>query len=352
MSDFTEFREEVDRGQRGESIFLPLAGAKLGKLVSVAKSMYFLFGGMPGSGKTAIVDSVLLLDLYDWWMENKQLTLVEPFWIYRSMERARKFKIAKWTCYKLHKDHKLLIDVPTLLNWPTKLFDLTPEIIALIDAYEPYFEELFKHVQIVDGPMNPTGIFKHLENFMLTQGEVVQVNEHRKKYVPKYPNRIYLHIVDHVGKITAEKIHGTQQVMNDKQTLDKHSEYMGYARDFYQVTPIDIAQLNREIEDTMRNLKTELTVQPKDFKGSGNMYENADVVFGLMNPYKLQDFDHMGYDIKEFVTPQGFNTFRSLKVIKNSWGIDDFQLGYYFLGQNGRMSELPKSDQILYDLYK
>jgi hypothetical protein len=60
---------------------------------------------------------------------NRHLTDVKPFWIYRSMERSKHYKIAKWTSYLLWTDHRILIDVPTLLGWTSKKYDLTQENI-------------------------------------------------------------------------------------------------------------------------------------------------------------------------------------------------------------------------------
>jgi hypothetical protein len=345
MSSFNDFLDLVNRGQEGNSVFMPLRQQKLGSKISVTKAMYILLGGMPGSGKTAIVDSVFVLDMYDWWLDNREFTKIKPHWIYRSMERNRTYKLAKWMCYKLYKDHDLLIDVPTLFNWPNKLFDLTLEIMTLIKGYDSYFEELEKHITIIDGTMNPTGIYNYARDFAQKRGQVVKIDEHNKKFIPNDPNEIWFHITDHIGKIRTETISGTNMTYNDKGILDKHAEYMGILRDFYMFTVIDISQLNRGIEDTLRGLKTELDVKPADFKGSSDMYENADVVIGLMNPFKLKDFDHMDYDIKEFVDAKGYNRFRSLKVLKNSWGIDDFRIGYQFLGENGIMNELPKASE-------
>jgi hypothetical protein len=127
---------------------------------------------------------------------------------------------------------------------------------------------------------------------------------------------------------------------------------MGTLRDFWGFAIIDISQLNREIEDTFRAAKTDLDIQPKDFKGTSDLYENADVVIGLMNPYKLNVFDYAGYDIVKFVNDRNYNRFRGLKVIKNSYGIDDFRIGYQFFGENGLMIELPKSSEINYTKLK
>ena len=363
-----EFMQEISKSQK-DPLYIPLQQPILGSKISITKSMYILLGGMPGSGKTAIVDSVFLLDLYDWWFKNKDNVNVEPYWIYRSMERNQVYKRAKWLAYKMFKDHKILIDVPTIFNWPNKMYDLTPSLVKIMDSYDEYFDELFKHVDLISGPENPTGVYKHIvahftkpENGEIIYKEADSLDENgnpeKKKIVSHYetkkPNIITFHITDHIGKIKSQRVFNTNIMMNDKQILDLHSEYMGYCRDLFGMVPIDISQLNRNVEDTYRNVKTEIDVMPQDFKGSADTYENADIVIGMLNPYKLSAFNFAGYDILKFVSEAGHNRYRSLKVLKNSYGIDDFRISYLFLGENGIMRELPSSKQFQEnpDLYR
>lgn len=315
---------------RKDPLFLPLQQPILGSKIAITKSMYILLGGLPGSGKTAIVDSVFLLDLYDWWDKNKDKTRAKPYWIYRSMERNEEYKRAKWLAYKLYADHQILIDVPTIFNWPNKLFDLTPKLVDLMSSYDDYFDNLFEnYIDFIPGTDNPTGVYKYVWNFFEKRGEIqykeIETLDDNKKpvkkkiisgYQAKDENEIVFHITDHIGKISAER------GFNDKQILDKHSEYMGTCRDLFGMVPIDISQLNRNIEDTYRNVKTEIDIMPQDFKGSADIYENADIVIGMLNPYKLSAYDFAGYNIKNFVTEKGYNRFRSLKVLKNSYGVD------------------------------
>jgi hypothetical protein len=346
MSSFAHFMEDVQKGINGEQLWLPLRQGKLGSNIMFGKNMYYLFGGLPGSGKTAIVDTMFVLEPYRWWLKNRDKVKTKPFWIYRSMERSKSLKIAKWTAYLMHVDHGILIDVPTIMSWPNKLRDLTEKEINLIKSYEPFFEEMEKHIIIIDGSAHPTKIKSFASDFAKSKGEIVQVDKHNKKYIQNDPNEIFIHVTDHVGKIT------TEQKLNDKQILDLHSQYMGELRDYFGFAIIDISQLNREIESTYRGVNTNLDILPKDFKGSADLYENADVVIGLMNPYKLQSYTYGGYDILDFVNSNGYNRFRGLKVIKNSYGIDDFTIGYQFFGENGLMVELPTGDEINYNKLK
>jgi hypothetical protein len=205
---------EIKYSQK-DPLYLPLQQPILGSKIAITKSMYILMGGMPGSGKTAIADSVFVLDLYEWWQKNKQHTNVVPYWIYRSMERSVLLKKTKWLAYKMFKDHKILIDVPTILNWPNKMYDITPKLIDLMERYDDYFDEMFEYVDLVAGAENPTGINKYIwayftdpKNGQLLYKEIDTLSDEgnptKKNIISGYksnqPNKIVLHISDHIGK--------------------------------------------------------------------------------------------------------------------------------------------------------
>jgi hypothetical protein len=56
--------------------------------------------------------------------------------------------------------------------------------------------------------------------------------------------------------------------------------------------------------------------------------------------YKVQD--PSGYDLNRLRDEYGAKYFRSLRLIKNSYGEDDVRIGLGFLGQIGMFKELPK----------
>lgn len=344
MSFFNNFKKELYEGFAGKQSWIPLIHTKLNNNIVYGKNMYWLFGGMPGSGKTSIVDSMLVLEPYIWWKKNKDKVTVNPYWIYRSMERKVSHKIAKWTAYLLFVEHGKLIDVATLLSWPNKKQQLSEEDIKLVESYQDFFDEMLERVIIYSGSTNPTGVYKDCEKFMLSRGKMNSIDTYNKIYVPDNEHDVVFHVTDHVGLISGET-----DARNDKAILDKHSSYMVQLRDVYGVTPIDICQLNRNIEDTYRMNNTETDVKASDFAGSSDMYQNCDVAIGLMNPYKLKDFEYGGYKIENFVTPNGENRYRSLKIIKNSFGIDDIVVSFLFYGENGAMIQLPNSKKIDYN---
>ena len=68
--------------------------------------MYYLIGGLTGSGKTSFIDDAFVLNPVDWALsqEGRASGIKVKVW-YRSMERSRTYKFAKWTSRKIFLDH-------------------------------------------------------------------------------------------------------------------------------------------------------------------------------------------------------------------------------------------------------
>lgn len=337
--------EDIERGIKGENIGIPTGFPLIDSNTNgLQKSMYHLIGGNSGTGKTSYVDIAYVLNPYDWWLKNRDKTNIKIEWEYHSMERNTKYKLAKWTCYKLFKDYNLIMDVPTMLGWSGKKYDIDDEIKKMILKAGEYFDEMFdsKVIRIHDGGTNPTGIYHRLTKVALDNGEVIQKDEFTKRYIPKDPNLHIICVNDHIGKLSSE-LNGGIRLLG-KSLLDKHSEYMGLVRDRYGFIIVDISQFNRSIGSIDRFKNKAVSPEPDDFKESGDMYENADLVLALFNPFKIKVNDFLGYDIPKFIAKNGENRFRSISILKNSYGADDIIIGLNFLGENGAFRELPSPE--------
>lgn len=343
---FKELLEDIYKGTEGKSTGIPIVFPKLsGAINGVQKSIYTLVGGNSGTGKTAYVDLAYCLGVYDWYIKNKDTTDIKLKIIYRSMERNKKYKVAKWLCLKLFIDHNIVIDTKTLLGWQGKKFELDKDLLTLINGYEEYFNTMLESgiVEIIDGPENPTGINKQIYDYALKNGKFEKISEFSRRYIPNDPNLITIIIVDHAGKCKSELNHGKQ--LNAKETVDKLSEYMGLARDTFGFSPVVISQFNRAIGNIERFKNKDVSPEPDDFKSSGNLYEDCDVCLALFNPFKLKVNDYLGYEINKFVSAKGENRFRSVSVLKNSYGVDDVILGMNFLGECGHFREIASPEQ-------
>ncbi len=96
----------------------------------------------------------------------------------------------------------------------------------------------------------------------------------------------------------------------------------------------------------MRIKNGDVEPQLEDFADSSSTQNDADVVLALFDPMRYKVADPSGYDLDKLRDSYGAKYFRSLRLIKNSYGEDDIRIGLAFLGQIGMFKELPKKMNI------
>lgn len=254
--------------------------------------------------------------------------------IYRSMERSKTYKLAKWVARKIFLDHAVTIPVPKLLGWTEKM---TYDEHDLFMLYEDYMGSMNDVIEIIDGPENPVGIAKELKAHALKHGRIEQVDEYNKRYFPDNENEVTIVIIDHIGLLRLTKDQPTK-----KQAIDKMSDELRYARDFFGYTPVVVSQFNRDISNPIRIKNGDVEPQLEDFADSSQTQNDADVVLALFDPMRYKVPDPSGYNLDKLKDQYGGKYFRSLRLIKNSFGEDDVRIGLGFLGQVGMFKELPK----------
>jgi len=350
--ELIDLQKAIDKGREGKSIWIPLHFPKMGQEVGIGKSIYTIVGGMSGTGKTAFTDLAYVLAPYKWMKQNYDKTGITIRVIYHSMERSKTYKLAKWVSMKLYTQYNILMDVPDILGWGVQRNRVPEEVYQKIVKCFDYFNEMLDYVEIIEGPINPTGIWKNAYNYAETVGKFEKVPyttlEGDEKYHTIYKtndeNLVTVVLLDHIGKLKGELNDGVFLQPQSKALMDKMSDYAGSElRDRLGFSPVIVSQFNRGLEDTQRRVKTEMSPLPSDFKNTGNLYEDADVALALYNPYKLGDNENLGYNIPAFVNSKGYNRFRSCYVLKNSYGVDDIAFGYNFIGEVGIMYELKKA---------
>jgi hypothetical protein len=295
--------------------------------------MYFLVGGLTGSGKTSFIDDAFVLNPYDWYITQKNPGIKLRV-IYRSMERSRTYKLAKWVSRKIFLDTGTIIPVNKLLGWTEKM---TKDEHDLFLMYEDYMGNMGETITIIDGPENAVGIAKELKAHALQNGRIEQVDEYNKIYVPNDPSEITIVVIDHIGLLKTTKDQTTK-----KAAIDKMSDELRYARDFYGYTPVAVSQFNRDISNPIRIKNGDVEPQLEDFADSSQTQNDADVVLALFDPLRYKVDDPSGYSINKLKDQFGAKYFRSLRLIKNSYGEDDVRVGLGFMGQIGMFKELPR----------
>lgn len=336
---FELLKAEVDKGLSGKNGGIPMGFHRLNRYVGIRKGMYYLVGGLTGSGKTSFIDDAFVLNPVDWALSKQGLAsgVKVKVW-YRSMERSRTYKMAKWVSRKIFLDQGIIIPVSKLLGWTETL---TKDEHDLFLYYEDYVNQLSEIVTIIDGPENPVGIAKDLKKYALEKGSIEQLDEYNKIYVPDDPNEITIVVIDHIGLLKLTKDQPTK-----KQAIDKMSDELRYARDFYGYSPVVVSQFNRDISNPTRIKNGDVEPQLEDFADSSATQNDADVVMALFDPMRYKVADPSGYNLDKLVDSYGAKYFRSLRLIKNSYGEDDVRIGLGFLGQIGMFKELPRKKDI------
>ena len=332
---FEQLKTAVQDGLDGRNGGIPMGFNRLNRYIGIRKSMYFLVGGLTGSGKTSFIDDAFVLNPFDWFIskEGQASGIKLKIW-YRSMERSRTYKFAKWVSRKIFLDHAIMIPVPKLLGWTDKMSKDEHDLFLM---YEDYMNMMSDMITIIDGPENPVGIAKELKAYALERGSIEQLDEYNKVYVPNNENEITIVVIDHIGLLKTTKDQTTK-----KQAIDKMSDELRYARDFYGYTPVVVSQFNRDISNPIRIKNGDVEPQLEDFAESSSTQNDADVVLALFDPMRYKVSDPSGYTLDKLKDQYGAKYFRSLRLIKNSYGEDDVRIGLGFLGQIGMFKELPK----------
>lgn len=335
ISLFNQLLEYVDRGRIGQNRWIPVPYPRLGQHLGIAKRIYTLIGGAPGTGKSAFCHYTYILSAYNWWYKNQDNTDIKLKVIYRSMERSKIFTIGKWTCLWLYSKYGIVLDVKDLFTWASQRSKVTDQVYEKVVEARDYFERMQDVVHIIDGAENPTGVRNQLSDWANQNGKLVDISQWERKYVPNNENLITVFVIDHIGRMKLER------GFTKKQNIDKMSEYASIARDLFGFTPVIVAQLNRNITDVSRRINTDLSPEESDFADSSNMFQDSDVVLALFDPKRYGLRKYKDYDIYRTITKEGESRFRSVSMLKNSYGVDGVILGFQFVGEVGKFSELP-----------
>jgi hypothetical protein len=334
---FELLKAEVDKGLSGKNNGIPMGFNRLNSHIGIRKGMYFLVGGNTGSGKTSFIDDAFVLNPFDWYIMQKDPKIKLRI-IYRSMERPKTYKFAKWVARKIFIDHGIIIPVNKLLGWTDKMNKDEHDLFLM---YEDYIGNMSEVITIIDGPENPVGIAKELKAHALNNGSIEQLDEYNKIYVPNDENEVTIVVLDHIGLLKTTKDQTTK-----KEAIDKMSDELRYARDFYGYTPVVVSQFNRSISNPMRIKNGDVEPQLEDFSESSSTQNDADVVLALFDPIRYKVEDPSGYQLEKLKDQFGAKYFRSLRLIKNSYGSDDLRIGLGFLGQLGIFKELKKRNDM------
>ncbi len=337
---FELLQKEVEKGIIGKNESIPMGFDRLNRYIGIRKSLYFLIGGLTGSGKTSFLDDCFVLNPCEYILSAQNKTNIKLKIIYYSMERNRTYKLAKWVSRKIFLDYGIIISMSKLLGWNNKE-KLSKDEHDLFLLQKDYIEGIEEIVTIIDGPENPIKVAMNLRIYAESHGTIEQLDKYNKIYIPNDEDVVTIIVIDHVGLLLPTKDYPTK-----KQSIDKLSNELRHARDFYGYTPVIISQFNRDIANPFRIKNGDVEPQLEDFADSSQTQNDADIVLSLFDPMRYKVADPSGYNLDKLKDEWGNKYFRSLRVIKNTYGGDDVRIGLAFAGEIGLFKELKKMKEM------
>ena len=366
-----DFQKAVEDGILGLNKGLVTGYNRLDSFTSnLQMESYEVIGGGAKTGKTAFIDDRYVL-------KSHILNPDEDIkWIYMSYEISRLRKTAKWVAWFLYHYYGKLVSPDVILSkgkYANQSFRNNYNKKLIFEILEKYVEPLLGkysstgrlekqgNIDFHDIPNNPTGIYKYIKHYFDNIGEYkkgwayteedgvkkrIEVQNFELK--PYYKKRKTIIIIDHLALVRKER------GFNQKETIDKLSEYMVEIRNTFKPLIVVTSQFNRDMSkiDRLKFAGNELKPTKEDFKDSGNPAQDCNKLYGLFNPSlyphieKYLEINGKSYDIKQIQK-------RSLAVhlleSRDTEGHVDLMCINF--GECGYIQELPRQDLMTNIIY-
>jgi hypothetical protein len=351
------FIETFKLGQKGQNKGLALGPGleTISRAINgLQQKMIYGIAAAPKVGKSTLTDSGFVIGPLLYAAQNN----IPIEYTYFSYEIDRISKEYDFAAYFLAYDHQIFeITLPEGITHEGKsVIDISADYLLgklqddngntilvnndikdrLIDVYEQRITKLFGryavngtqmergYITFIEEKDNPTGVRNYILDYASKRGKFNYVefkNSDGKKgkriigYNPYNPEKFNVFVIDHLRKLIPER--GFQI----KQTVDKMIEYQVELRNWCGYTFIDIIHLNRSMADVQRGRMMGDMLYPNsdDIKDTGNLSEEANHLFTMMNPnddkYNLRK--HFGADIKDTKGNYLYPNMRSIHLVES-----------------------------------
>lgn len=338
------FIKNVVSGKKGLNTGLSSGFERLDRLTNnIQKKSINLIGAQPKTGKTTFVDARYVIEPFLKHREEVEKGNIR--WIYYSYEIDRTSKMAKFAAYFMWHRFKIRCDPNYILSRGDH--EISEEHLERIrQIYEEDLVPLFGRVDdngnlveqgaimFHEDKQNPTGIRNELIDYASKNGKIRGETFNRiVGYEPNNPDLHTIVIMDHVGLMRKER------GFNKKDNLDKFSEYCVKLRNTFHFTFVLVSQFNRGLGKIERLRFSGQDLQPslEDFKDTGNLAEDANLVIGLFNPNIYHHLDeHMHYPLRTLN-----KMYRSAHILANRDGPAGSALPLVMDHATGKFIEIP-----------
>lgn len=346
----SNFLVEFQKGLSGEVPYINTPFNEWNTLIGpIQKKKIHLVGAYLKTGKTSWVDYLYILHPYLIRDElvKKGITLKYRYYSYeidRITKEVNFICFFLWELYKIRANADYIIGVtdekPTL-DIQDKVKRIYEEhIIPIFGRYDENGTRIEPGiVEMITERKSPTGIFVDWLDYAGKHGEITYADPTKKKilsYIEYDPKLFSIGIYDHVGLIPKEKGY------TKKDNLDKFSSYLVFTRNMFKFLHVPVSQFNRGLgrTDRIKFSGEQLAPQIEDFKDTGNLSEDADLVMAMFNPSIYPHIEeYYGYDLSAFQ-----RYFRSVHILANRSRHSGIVFAMFFDYISKKFTKLPSSD--------
>lgn len=348
MNFIEEFKKGKEGGNKG--LFMGDGVANISSAVNgLQKGRIYGVAAAPKAGKSTFVDYAFLIEPFLYAVANN----VNVKWVYYSFEIDRVSKEFDIATYFLYHDYQITnvqlengitqkgqSVIPLSPNYLRgRLQDDNGNIIQVKESIEEVLKQIYVKriiplfgeyasngtqlksgcIDFIEQKDNPTGIYKGLKAYAEKHGKFITRSTGKGQRIVGYrPNNddVYTIIItDHLRKLIPER--GFQM----KQTVDKYIEYSVELRNWCNYTFVHIIHTNRGMtqSDRLKFFKGNLFPTSDDIKDTGNLAEDADYVFTMLNPnddrYNLEE--HFGIPLKDKQNNRLYPNLRTVHLVES-----------------------------------
>lgn len=348
-------KENRERRLSGLDNCIPFTFDRLGEyLPGVQRKNYAIITANSGIGKSKMAKKLYVIDVVNY-IEQHPETDMKIDIKYFCLEESKEQFINSIISYKLFVDHDIRLSTKEIESIK-KGYILQADALEKIEAMDSWFDFFEAHVEVIDEIRNPYGIFHHVEQFMLQNGEWSMRTMHygdkevtiRDNFTHTHPQHYVIVVIDHISLVQPEK-----GMSGKHEAIGKiSSEYLVKLRDKYLCSICVVQQQAADQEKkqyTYKGQNIESKLEPSlDGLGDNKMTQrDADEVLGLFAPDRYEISEHRRYDIVKLQ-----DNYRSGLILKSRYGTSNIRIGFLFNGAVGQLTELPKASQMTEEDYE
>lgn len=335
MTGREEFFNLIKEGREGKNIGLSIGSPKLEIYMDgFLPGTSYLIGGASGTGKsTYMLWSMVYQPLIHYL--NGECSQLDPHWLMFNLEMTRPQVYAKLVSMYIFDNFGIELKFKKIFSRGKDCI-LSDDEFYIIKQCSAFIDELDKRIINYEGILTEEVYVREVTKTLKKFGKWED-----EQFIPNNPNQVLGIIIDHCSLIKAAN------GRTKKDEMDAISRDSVRFRNVCKiVSPIHVAQFNRNSGSDERLKQSMQDPSQNDFKDSGSLYDDGQVVMALFSPHKYKLNNYKKYNIK--VLEQKFI---GVFLLKSRFGTSDILVPMGFYGDCSHFAELPKPEEI-YDYEK